>query len=167
MSIFRCACTFGVWRYGDHSPTYYLPVSFKIQTRCPTFCHSQTIHNYFLKGLETASAFTKLDADMRRDIGLASVALVALATLALNGCGADDAGPSAASSSPAVADNGAAPGAEIPPATLVLNPASTPAVNPAAASDPIAQNMQASLAADNRQVAPVMRYAPGDSTSSN
>ncbi|MDR6496514.1 hypothetical protein J2797_006441 [Paraburkholderia terricola] len=27
--------------------------------------------------------------------------------------------------------------------------------------------MQASLAADNRQVAPVMRYAPGDSAGSN
>jgi hypothetical protein len=36
---------------------------------------------------------------------------------------------------------------------------------PNAASDPIAQNMQANLAADNQQVAPVMRYAPGDSAS--
>ncbi|OAJ54007.1 hypothetical protein A6V36_11175 [Paraburkholderia ginsengiterrae] len=104
---------------------------------------------------------------MRRDIGLASVALVALATLALSGCGADDAAPSAASSSPEVANSGAAPGAAMPSATAMFNPASMPAVDPAAASDPIVQNMQASLAADNRQIAPVMRYAPGDSTSSN
>jgi hypothetical protein len=32
-----------------------------------------------------------------------------------------------------------------------------------ATTDPITQNMQASLAADSQQVAPVMRYAPGDS----
>jgi hypothetical protein len=41
------------------------------------------------------------------------------------------------------------------------------AANPVAASDPITQNMQASLAADNQQVAPVMHYAPGDSASNN
>jgi hypothetical protein len=40
-------------------------------------------------------------------------------------------------------------------------------VNPAAASDPITQNMQASLAADTQQVTPVMHYAPGDSASNN
>jgi hypothetical protein len=50
----------------------------------------------------------------------------------------------------------------------VMLDASAPlAANPAAASDPITQNMQASLAADNQQVAPVMHYAPGDNASSN
>ncbi|HEX7910961.1 MAG TPA: hypothetical protein VF534_23120 [Paraburkholderia sp.] len=104
---------------------------------------------------------------MRTDIGLASVTLVALATLVLSGCGADDAAPSVASSSPEVANSGAAPDAAMAPATAMFNPASMPNANPAAASDPIAQNIQASLAADNRQIAPVMRYAPGDGTSSN
>lgn len=104
---------------------------------------------------------------MRRDKGLTSAALVALATLALSGCGADDSAPSAASSSQAVAGNDAAPAAAILPAAPILNASSTLAANPAAASDPIAQNMQASLAADNQQVAPVMHYAPGDSAGSN
>jgi len=45
--------------------------------------------------------------------------------------------------------------------------ASTLAANPALASDAIAQNMQATLAADSRQVPPVMRYAPGDGADSN
>jgi hypothetical protein len=52
--------------------------------------------------------------------------------------------------------------------SAALPDASAPfAANPANASDPIAQNMQASLAADNQQIAPVMRYAPGDSASNN
>ena len=100
---------------------------------------------------------------MRKDKRLASAGLVALATLALGGCGADDSAPSAASSTPAVANNNAAAS----PATPILNASSTLAADPAAASDPITQNMQASLAADNQQVAPVMHYAPGDSASSN
>jgi PBP1b-binding outer membrane lipoprotein LpoB len=120
-----------------------------------------------LKGLETASAFTKLDANMRRDKRLASAALVALATVALSGCGADDSAPSATSSSPAVAHNDAAPDAAMAPAAAMLDASSTLAANPTAASDPITQNMQASLAADSQQVSPVMHYAPGDSASSN
>ncbi|WNC93065.1 hypothetical protein RI103_19690 [Paraburkholderia sp. FT54] len=104
---------------------------------------------------------------MRKDKRLVSAVLVALATLALSGCGADDSAPSAASSAPAVANNDAAPNAATAPATPMLNASSTFAADPAAASDPITQNMQASLAADNQQVAPVMRYAPGDSATSN
>ncbi|WP_116146519.1 hypothetical protein [Paraburkholderia sp. BL27I4N3] len=104
---------------------------------------------------------------MRRNQRLASAALVALATLALSGCGADDSAPSAASSTPAVANNDAMPNAAGAPATPMLNASSPLAADPAAASDPITQNMQASLAADNQQVAPVMHYAPGDSASSN
>jgi hypothetical protein len=105
---------------------------------------------------------------MRRDRRLASAALIALATLALNGCGADDSASTATSSSPGVAENDAAPQrAPSSPAATLLD-ASTPlAANPAAASDPITQNMQASLAADSQQVAPVMHYAPGDSGSRN
>ncbi|WP_258194199.1 hypothetical protein [Paraburkholderia sp. BL18I3N2] len=157
----------GMGRCGDHSPTYHFPLPFEKPTCRRKFYHSQTFHNYFLKGLETAPAFTKLDADMSRNKRLASAALVALATLALSGCGADDSAPSAASSTPAVANNDAAPNAATSPATPILNASSPLAADPTAASDPITQNMQASLAADNQQVAPVMHYAPGDSANSN
>lgn len=53
------------------------------------------------------------------------------------------------------------------PAAAMLDASSTLAANPTAASDPITQNMQASLAADSQQVSPVMHYAPGDSASGN
>ncbi|MEM5455595.1 hypothetical protein VSR69_12265 [Paraburkholderia phytofirmans] len=157
----------GIRRRGDHSPTYHFPLSFEKPTYRRKFYHSQTFHNYFLKGLDTASAFTKLDVDMGQNKRVASAVLVALATLALSGCGADDSAPSAASTTPAAANNDAAPNAAAAPATPILNASSTLAADPAAASDPITQNMQASLAADNQQVAPVMHYAPGDSASSN
>jgi hypothetical protein len=157
----------GIRRGGDRSPTYHYPVSFEKPTCRRKFYHSQTFHNYFLKGLETASAFTKLDADMRNDKRLASAALVALATVALNGCGADDSAQPAASSTQAAANHDAAPNAASFPATPMLNASSPLAADPTAASDPITQNMQASLAADNQQVAPVMHYAPGDSANSN
>ncbi|MFL9982009.1 hypothetical protein [Paraburkholderia sediminicola] len=49
----------------------------------------------------------------------------------------------------------------------MLNASSTLAADPAAASDAITQNMQASLAADSKQVTPVMHYAPGDNANSN
>ncbi|MFM0035456.1 hypothetical protein PQQ53_29150 [Paraburkholderia strydomiana] len=102
---------------------------------------------------------------MRRDKRLAGAALLALATFALSACGADDSPSTATSSAPSAADDPAQR-----PATLsaALPDASAPlAANPVAASDPITQNMQASLAADNQQVAPVMHYAPGDSASNN
>ena len=103
---------------------------------------------------------------MRRDKRLASAALIALATLALSACGADDSAATTTSSSPAVADNHAVQPPVISAAALPV--ASTPLVaNPAAASDPITQNMQASLAADSQQVTPVMHYAPGDNASNN
>lgn len=53
------------------------------------------------------------------------------------------------------------PAAGMPDASAPL------AADLAAASDAITQNMQASLAADSQQVAPVMHYAPGDSANSN
>jgi len=99
---------------------------------------------------------------MRRDKRLAGALFVALATLALNGCGADDSASSNASSSPGVVANNAASPADSPP-----NASATLAADPALASDAITQNMQASLAADSHQVAPVMHYAPGDSANSN
>jgi hypothetical protein len=142
-----------------------------------SFICSQTFHNYFFKGLETASAKTELDADMRKDTLLATTAFVALATFALSGCGADDSasGPpsstSPASLTSAALNNVAAQSATMVPATGMPNAsesASAPlTADPAAASDPITQSMQASLAADSRQVAPLMHYAPGDNTSSN
>jgi len=59
------------------------------------------------------------------------------------------------------------PNAAASSATPMLNASSPLAADPTAASDPITQNMQASLAADNQQVAPVMHYAPGGSANSN
>ncbi|NML34664.1 hypothetical protein [Paraburkholderia antibiotica] len=110
---------------------------------------------------------------MRTTRCIASAALLALATITLNGCGADDTPPASNASTTAPAANDAAQ----PPATAAaaILDASAPTIgnassvgnnsaNPAlAASDPIAQNMQANLAADSQQIAPVMRYAPGDS----
>jgi hypothetical protein len=123
--------------------------------------------------METASAITELDADMRSDTLFAIAALVALATFTLSGCGADDsASPSTAStastsSSPTAANNVAAQSATIAPAAEMLNASAPLAADPAAASDAITQNMQASLAADSQQVAPVMHYAPGDNANNN
>ena len=119
---------------------------------------------------------------MRKISCIASAALVVLATIALNGCGADDTPPASnASTTAPTADDTAQPGATAAAAILdasapfASNAANGPANNPtnntasnaasgtAATADPITQNMQAVLAADSRQVAPVMRYAPGDS----
>jgi hypothetical protein len=104
---------------------------------------------------------------MKRDKRLASVALIALATLALSACGADDSAPTATSSSPGVAGNDAVQRPASSSAAATLDASAPLAALPAAASDPITQNMQASLAADGQQVSPVMHYAPGDSASSN
>jgi hypothetical protein len=120
-----------------------------------------------LKGLETASAFTKPDADMRRDKRPVSVFFVALATYALSGCGADDSASANASSSSNVDASLDAPSSAALSAAAIPHASSALAANPALASDAITQNVQASLAADSQQVAPVMRYAPGDSANSN
>lgn len=121
--------------------------------------------------METAPAFIEPDADMRRTRCIASAALLLLATIALNGCGADD-GTSASNASttaPAPSDaaqqSATAAAATIPntSAPLANDTASNAASGTVAATDPITQNMQSSLAADSQQVAPVMHYAPGDS----
>ena len=104
---------------------------------------------------------------MRTDTRLASVVFVALATFALSGCGADDSASASTSSSPVTANNVAAQSATIAPAAGMLNASAPLAADPAAASDAIIQNIQASLAADSQQVAPVMHYAPGDNANSN
>ena len=114
---------------------------------------------------------------MRRDIRLTGVVVVALATSTLSGlsgCGGDNTATGGTASSSAAANDDSAQPAAITPSiqnanALALPAASAPvAVNPGAASeattDLITQNMQASLAADSRQVAPVMHYAPGDSS---
>jgi hypothetical protein len=130
------------------------------------------VSQLFLERIGDCTRFHKTDAAMRRDKRLASAALLALAAFALSACGADDSTSTGTSSSPGVTANDAAHAEDAAPhaATLsaALPDASAPlAANPAAASDPITQNMQASLAADSQQVAPVMRYAPGDNASNN
>lgn len=147
-----------------------LTFHFLSKNRClhTSFTHSQTFHNYFLKGLDTVSATTKLDADMRRAMRLATFLIVALTTYTLGGCGADDTAPaSPASSSPAASSDHATQNATASPSTGGVNTSTPLAADPAAASDRITQNMQASLAADSQQVAPAMHYAPGDSGTSN
>ncbi|MFM0730637.1 hypothetical protein PQQ52_09115 [Paraburkholderia sediminicola] len=102
---------------------------------------------------------------MKRDARLATLVFVALATFALSGCGADDS--ASISSSPSAANSDTAQNSAINPASDMLNASAPLAAGPAAASDAITQNVQASLAADNQQVAPVMHYAPGDNANSN
>ncbi|CAE6766854.1 hypothetical protein [Paraburkholderia haematera] len=104
---------------------------------------------------------------MRTDTRLASVVFVALATFALSGCGAGDSNPPSTSPSPGATHNNAALSATIAPAGGIPNASAPLAAGPAAASDAITQIMQASLAADSQQVAPVMHYAPGDNANSN
>ncbi|MFM0073494.1 hypothetical protein PQQ86_20275 [Paraburkholderia sediminicola] len=104
---------------------------------------------------------------MRTDPRLASAVFVALATFALSGCGADDSGSASTSSSSTTENNAVAQSATTAPAAAMLNASVPLAAGPAAASDPITQNMQASLAADSQQVTPVMHYAPGDNANSN
>ncbi|MGF6854643.1 hypothetical protein [Paraburkholderia sp. CI3] len=113
---------------------------------------------------------------MRKISCIASAALLALATIALNGCGADDSSSTSNATTTSLAPNDAAqrpamaavavatPNASAPFVdNTANNTASNAAASGAATTDAITQNMQASLAADSQEVAPVMRYAPGDS----
>jgi cytoskeletal protein RodZ len=125
---------------------------------------------------------------MKRDRRVGSTALVAVAilassialTTALTACGADDSAPPP--SSPATSSSSSqvdaahdavqqsAPdsrAAFLPDASAAYAPSASFAADVAAASDPIAQTMQANLAADSQQIAPVMHYAPGDGARSN
>jgi hypothetical protein len=147
-----------------------LSIPFRNTNECTKVLLLANVSQLFLERIGDCIRFHKTDADMRRDKRLASAALLALAVFALSACGADDSAPMQTSSAPGVGANDAAHQAAPPPVTLsaALPTASAPlAANPAAASDPITQNMQASLAADSQQVAPVMRYAPGDNASNN
>ncbi|WP_233804577.1 hypothetical protein [Paraburkholderia sp. HP33-1] len=103
---------------------------------------------------------------MRRTRRIASATLLVLVTIALNGCGADDAVPASNTSATDPVANDAAPhpatkAAVTPDASAAFT--NNAASGAAATPDPITQNMQTSLAADSQQVAPVMHYAPGDS----
>jgi PBP1b-binding outer membrane lipoprotein LpoB len=107
---------------------------------------------------------------MRKITSIASAALLVLAAIALNGCGADDAPPASNTSAkdPAANDPAQPPATTAaatpdPSAPFTSNTASNTASGAAATADSITQNMQASLAADSQQIAPVMHYAPGDS----
>ncbi|CAH2793745.1 MAG: hypothetical protein CPDRYMAC_3977 [uncultured Paraburkholderia sp.] len=124
--------------------------------------------------------------------GVVLVVLATLASSILIGCGGDNSATGSTSSSAAANDdsaqrapdvsanarptaitpsiqnakalalpNASAPNASAP---LAANPGTASGVATNAATDLITQNMQASLAADSRQVAPVMQYAPGDSS---
>jgi len=109
---------------------------------------------------------------MRRHPIAATAVLVAFTTILLSACGPDD------GTSASVDQNSAAPSAT-PVSGHETSPTVTPqsafgasatlanAPDAAAASDSAVQSAQASLAADSRQVAPVLRYAPGDSGQDN
>jgi hypothetical protein len=95
-----------------------------------------------------------------------TAALVACATITLTACGPGDATSANDTQGAAqsdVAQNtsvSASQGGALPAAGA---DASAPlAALPDAASDSAVTSVQASLAADSRQVAPVLRYAPGD-----
>ncbi|WP_144151669.1 hypothetical protein [Paraburkholderia sp. BCC1885] len=104
--------------------------------------------------------------------------LVALTTIMLCACGADD-GTSASGAQSNAANNAASsyaantaianaatPAGQQTSATPVPPPAYGASAaltkDPNAAPDPAVQNVEASLAADSQQVAPVLHYAPGD-----
>jgi hypothetical protein len=104
---------------------------------------------------------------MRQHRIAATAVLVAFTTILLSACGPDD------NTSASVSQSSAAPSAT-PDSSHETNPTVTPqsafgasatlanAPGAAPASDSAVQSVQASLAADSRQVAPVLRYAPGD-----
>ncbi|WP_035987992.1 hypothetical protein [Paraburkholderia caribensis] len=105
-------------------------------------------------------------------------AIVALASFALAACGADDAATVSNATPTASQANTAAPSASLPgsppPSSATGNPANafnTPEASGMNASGNTRSDAQdsaailsaqASLAADNQQVAPVLRYAPGE-----
>jgi hypothetical protein len=146
-------------------------------------------HNSFFLGKETVrTPSNRMEAHMRirrcgafaataRGTPFAVALSVALATISLSACG-PDAGPSAPSAgTPAPAEaapaqtaqaaqtaaQAAAPGDNTPASdTYAANSIdSTRGAPPGQASAPV-QSVEASLAADSQQVAPVLSYAPGD-----
>lgn|GEM_PF-876475 len=130
-------------------------------------------HKFFFKSLETACANPNLDADMRRHYVAATAVLVALTTIMLSACGPDDGASTSADQSRAAPDavnSAATPSAQatspaLPPPAFGASATLTslPNASPDAASDSAVQSVEASLAADSQQVAPVLHYAPGDS----
>jgi hypothetical protein len=107
---------------------------------------------------------------MRRHHVAATAVLVALTTILLSACGPDDDTSTSVDQSSAVSNAAPASGHETSPtvtpqiafgASAALT--SAPSAAAVAASDSAVQSVQASLAADSRQVTPVLHYAPGDS----
>jgi hypothetical protein len=94
-----------------------------------------------------------------------TLALVACATISLTACGPGDA-PSANDTQGAAAQNTTTPASPDTALQAARADASAPlASRPDAASTSAVTSVQASLAADSQQVAPVLRYAPGDGSS--
>ncbi|MGF6595958.1 hypothetical protein P3T23_000665 [Paraburkholderia sp. GAS448] len=99
--------------------------------------------------------------------------LVATATVALTACGPDDtaAGNNAAQVSSIPVSQAVSPSAAPSPANSLAASTAVPSsvlAGPAtaadASSDGAVTGVQASLAADSRQIAPVMHYAPGENS---
>lgn len=104
----------------------------------------------------------------------ATALLVAVTTIVLSACGPDDRTTTSADQSSAAqtatvpSTGGTATG--VSPSVAFGASASLSTMRtgtPDAASDSAIQSVQASLAADSQQVAPVMHYAPGDSGESS
>jgi hypothetical protein len=118
---------------------------------------------------------------MRRHQVAAPAVLVALTTIALSACGPDDGTSASAGQSSAAPDAttsaATASAHETSPAltslaalgasaTLTNVPNADPDAAPGTAPENALQSVEASLAADSQQVAPVLHYAPGDSDQS-
>lgn len=107
---------------------------------------------------------------MRRHQVAATAALAALTAIVLSACGPDDSTSASVDQSSAAPTTAPTSGHETNPTVtpqLAFGASATlgsaPGAAAAAVSDSAVQSVQASLAADSRQVAPVMHYAPGDS----
>ncbi|SDI16497.1 hypothetical protein SAMN05216466_11842 [Paraburkholderia phenazinium] len=135
--------------------------------------HYTLFHNIFFKSLETASRYPNEDADMRRQHVAVTAALVALTTTLLSACGPDDStsasvdqgnpAPTAAPTSGHETSPTVTPQSAFGASATLTSAPDTAATAATAASDSAVQSVQASLAADSQQVAPVLHYAPGDS----
>jgi hypothetical protein len=131
-----------------------------------------------------------MDGDMSKHHVAVTAALMACATLMLSACGADDGtsggsvqgnatNNASANTEPNAVANAATSTASSTANNALISSAlpnnasnTTPAAYGASAAsatgpDLAVQSVEASLAADSQQVAPVLHYAPGDSDASN
>ncbi|MGF6775078.1 hypothetical protein [Paraburkholderia sp. GAS334] len=102
-----------------------------------------------------------------------TASLLMIAVTTLSACGAGDAGSPGNAQSDTQRDaqgagsrdsSSASPQLKNAGGAVAEGASASFAALPDAASDGAVADVQASLAADNRQVAPVLRYAPGDSS---